>query len=222
VADTVPDILLSLVRTKAIGHIRDVRRLVVALSRARLGLYIFARARLFENCYELTPALAQLLQRPTELVLVPNEPHPATRLESAAPTALLAVRDVHHMLAVVRQVAEQATALAAAQLATIRDQMAAHQQAMTAGYATAAAAAAAAPTEMDATPAAAAAAPVDEAPAAAPAVTERAAEAEEHAPTPTKGKGRKAAPAKKPAARGGKRRSAAAAAADEEDDAMQA
>tara|TARA_R110002050_G_scaffold85632_1_gene182672 strand:- start:173 stop:445 length:273 start_codon:yes stop_codon:yes gene_type:complete len=31
-------ILLSLVRTKAVGHIRDVRRLVVAMSRARLGL----------------------------------------------------------------------------------------------------------------------------------------------------------------------------------------
>ncbi|CAG8662440.1 15448_t:CDS:2, partial [Funneliformis mosseae] len=29
-------ILLSLVRTKTVGHIRDVRRLIVAMSRARL------------------------------------------------------------------------------------------------------------------------------------------------------------------------------------------
>jgi hypothetical protein len=36
-------VLLSLVRTRAIGHIRDVRRLVVAMSRARLGLYVFCR-----------------------------------------------------------------------------------------------------------------------------------------------------------------------------------
>ena len=36
-------ILLSLVRTKTVGHIRDVRRLIVAMSRARLGLYIFGR-----------------------------------------------------------------------------------------------------------------------------------------------------------------------------------
>ena len=36
-------ILLSLVRTTAVGHLRDVRRLVVALSRARLGLYVFCR-----------------------------------------------------------------------------------------------------------------------------------------------------------------------------------
>lgn len=46
-------ILISLVKTKAVGHIRDVRRLVVAMSRARLGLYVFGRARLFKNCFEL-------------------------------------------------------------------------------------------------------------------------------------------------------------------------
>ena len=53
-------ILLSLVRTKAVGHLRDVRRLVVAMSRARLGLYIFARVSLFKNCFELTPAFRQV------------------------------------------------------------------------------------------------------------------------------------------------------------------
>ena len=53
-------ILLSLVRTKAVGHLRDVRRLVVAMSRARLGLYIFARVGLFQNCFELTPAFNQV------------------------------------------------------------------------------------------------------------------------------------------------------------------
>jgi len=49
-------IILSLVRTATVGHIRDVRRLVVALSRARLGLYILGRLSLFKNCFELTPA----------------------------------------------------------------------------------------------------------------------------------------------------------------------
>ena len=62
-------ILLSLVRTRAVGHIRDVRRLVVAMSRARLGLYIFGRAELFANCYELRPAMKQLLDRPQQLHL---------------------------------------------------------------------------------------------------------------------------------------------------------
>ncbi|EDV21748.1 uncharacterized protein TRIADDRAFT_30088, partial [Trichoplax adhaerens] len=66
-------ILLSLVRTKAVGHLRDVRRLVVAMSRARLGLYVFARVSLFQNCYELSPAFNVLMQRPTKLHLLPKE-----------------------------------------------------------------------------------------------------------------------------------------------------
>jgi intron-binding protein aquarius len=72
-------ILLSLVRTKTVGHIRDVRRLVVAMSRARLGLYVFCRKSLFENCYELTPTFSKLLQRPSKLQLVQNENWPTTR-----------------------------------------------------------------------------------------------------------------------------------------------
>jgi hypothetical protein len=48
-----------------VGHLRDVRRLVVALSRARLGLYVFGRRALFENCYELRPAFDKLLHPAT-------------------------------------------------------------------------------------------------------------------------------------------------------------
>lgn len=54
-------VLLSLVRTRAVGHLRDVRRLIVAFSRARLGLYIFGRASVFANCYELQPAFRCML-----------------------------------------------------------------------------------------------------------------------------------------------------------------
>ncbi len=73
-------ILLSLVRTHNIGHLRDVRRLVVAMSRARLGLYVFARVSLFKNCFELTPAFDILTKRPVDgLHLCPNEVHPTTR-----------------------------------------------------------------------------------------------------------------------------------------------
>uniref|UniRef100_A0A182K5H0 RNA helicase aquarius n=1 Tax=Anopheles christyi TaxID=43041 RepID=A0A182K5H0_9DIPT len=72
-------ILLSLVRTKTIGHIRDVRRLVVAMSRARLGLYIFGRVALFKNCVELRPAFRLLMNRPLELQLHPDEKYPGER-----------------------------------------------------------------------------------------------------------------------------------------------
>ncbi|KAF9207400.1 hypothetical protein BGZ49_000487, partial [Haplosporangium sp. Z 27] len=71
-------VLLSLVRTKAVGHVRDVRRLVVALSRARLGLYIFGRLKLFQDCHELEPAFKRLLKRPTKLWLKTGEMYPNT------------------------------------------------------------------------------------------------------------------------------------------------
>eukprot|EP01091_Cochliopodium_minus_P018586 TRINITY_DN7576_c0_g1_i1.p1 TRINITY_DN7576_c0_g1~~TRINITY_DN7576_c0_g1_i1.p1 ORF type:complete len:1581 (+),score=553.90 TRINITY_DN7576_c0_g1_i1:419-4744(+) len=72
-------ILLSLVRTNNVGHIRDVRRLVVAMSRARLGLYVFCRKSLFENCLELANVFKYLNQRPSELHLVPSEQYPTQR-----------------------------------------------------------------------------------------------------------------------------------------------
>ncbi|KAM7263883.1 hypothetical protein ACFE04_001566 [Oxalis oulophora] len=62
-------ILLSLVRTRFVGHLRDVRRLIVAMSRARLGLYVFCRRDLFDQCYELQPTFRLLLKRPDRLVL---------------------------------------------------------------------------------------------------------------------------------------------------------
>merc|ERR1712223_1025279 len=80
-------ILLSLVRTYNVGHLRDVRRLVVAMSRARLGLYVFARVTLFKNCFELQPAFNILAKRPLQLHLCPSEPRPTNRMASVtAPT----------------------------------------------------------------------------------------------------------------------------------------
>jgi len=52
---------------------RDVRRLVVAMSRARLGLYVFGRVSLFQNCFELTPVFSQLTARPMQLHIRPHE-----------------------------------------------------------------------------------------------------------------------------------------------------
>jgi intron-binding protein aquarius len=65
-------VLVSLVRTKHIGHIRDPRRLTVALSRARLGLYVFGRRSMFETCLELSRAFeAMLRDREDSLQLLP-------------------------------------------------------------------------------------------------------------------------------------------------------
>lgn len=108
-------ILLSLVRTETVGHIRDVRRLVVALSRARLGLYVFCRQSLFENCYELIPAFNSLLSRPTRLQLVAGEGYPSTRraLENGSSepkdaSQVHTVADVTEMGILVYQMVQQA------------------------------------------------------------------------------------------------------------------
>lgn len=66
-------------RTRTVGYLRDVRRLTVALSRARLGLCILGRREVFESCYELKPAFDLLLQRPDKLMLAPGEMFPTSR-----------------------------------------------------------------------------------------------------------------------------------------------
>ncbi|XP_067030979.1 RNA helicase aquarius-like [Acropora muricata] len=91
-------IILSLVRTKTVGHIRDVRRLVVAMSRARLGLYVLARVSLFKNCFELRPAFSQLTSRPLKLYLAANERYPPCRPRGVQPSeAPFIVEDMPHM-----------------------------------------------------------------------------------------------------------------------------
>jgi len=59
-----------------------VRRLTVALSRARLGLYVLGRRSVFENCLELKPAFDILLQRPDKLILSTGELYPSKRILS--------------------------------------------------------------------------------------------------------------------------------------------
>lgn len=61
------------------GYLRDIRRLTVALSRARLGMYILGRREVFEGCYELKQAFDILLQRPDKLSLVTGELWPSQR-----------------------------------------------------------------------------------------------------------------------------------------------
>ncbi|CAN6697109.1 unnamed protein product [Malus baccata var. baccata] len=99
-------ILLSLVRTRIVGHLRDVRRLIVAMSRARLGLYVFCRCSLFEQCYELQPTFQRLLQRPDHLSLNLNEITSNTErhVEETGPIHL--VSSVDEMIGIYQQLYE--------------------------------------------------------------------------------------------------------------------
>lgn len=75
VANLSADVILSLVRTRSIGYLRDMRRMTVALSRARLGLYVLGRKEVFEACFELEEVVKRLCpqDRPEELELVMGE-----------------------------------------------------------------------------------------------------------------------------------------------------
>jgi intron-binding protein aquarius len=53
--------------------VRDIRRLIVALSRARLGLYVFCRKSLFENHPDCKDAFELLFKRSSVLSLIPSE-----------------------------------------------------------------------------------------------------------------------------------------------------
>jgi len=90
-------ILLSLVRTKTVGHLRDIRRLVVAVSRARLGLYIFCRQELFGRCHELKNTMHQFNNKSTKLNLILGEKYPCERKtddESDRKESIFEVQDV--------------------------------------------------------------------------------------------------------------------------------
>ncbi|EXJ96156.1 hypothetical protein A1O1_01282 [Capronia coronata CBS 617.96] len=90
-------VIVSMTRTRSVGYLRDVRRLTVALSRARLGLYILGRRELFESCFEMKPAMDLLLQRPDKLVLTTGEMFPTDRPVDAEDVAGTEMEGVEHL-----------------------------------------------------------------------------------------------------------------------------
>ncbi|KAL3916368.1 MAG: hypothetical protein SGILL_005212 [Bacillariaceae sp.] len=105
-------ILLSLVRTKSVGHLRDIRRLVVAVSRARFGLYVFCRFGLFSRSHELKQTMEQFDSRPVKLQLVLGETSPSERNagELEDKEKVFEVEDVTHLGSVVHAMQEDLVA----------------------------------------------------------------------------------------------------------------
>lgn len=73
------DVILSLVRTKVFGYLRDIRRWVVAMSRAKLGLYVLGRQSLFQSCPEIQETWTKLIANGDKLELVSGEMWPTQR-----------------------------------------------------------------------------------------------------------------------------------------------
>jgi intron-binding protein aquarius len=105
-------IILSLVRTVSVGYLRDVRRFVVALSRARLGLYILCRQSLFDSCHELKPAMKLLStdgKLSNKLQIVLGEHYPTTRGVECdiRKEQLFEIADVSHLGSIVHSMQEE-------------------------------------------------------------------------------------------------------------------
>ena len=75
--------------------------MTVAMSRARLGLYILGRREVFEACPELRPAFDVLLARPDKLMLTTGEMFPTARPlledDNAAVEGEVAMESVEHL-----------------------------------------------------------------------------------------------------------------------------
>jgi intron-binding protein aquarius len=99
-------VILSLVRTRGVGHVRDLRRLVVAMSRARLGLYVFGRFSLFNSYIALRQTLDHFSKRPPRLALLPSERYQAmTRKmrDTVRSGDIVSVGDFEEMYSLVQQ-----------------------------------------------------------------------------------------------------------------------
>lgn len=94
-------VIVSLVRTRAPGHLRDLRRMTVALSRARQGLYVLGRGVLLRSCAELEPVWAALHpperdvvdddEGADDLLVVPGEMFGHSPLETRTPVRMQGV-----------------------------------------------------------------------------------------------------------------------------------
>lgn len=80
-----------------VGYLRDLRRLTVAMSRARLGLYVLGRRDVFEACHELRPAFDCLFERPDKLKLVVGETFPTARAVSEESVEEAEMDGVEHL-----------------------------------------------------------------------------------------------------------------------------
>eukprot|EP00977_Amphora_coffeiformis_P008023 scaffold1803_cov92-Amphora_coffeaeformis.AAC.46 len=102
-------IILSLVRTEALGHLRDIRRWVVALSRARLGLYILGRSELYKAVHDLQPIVQVWEERPHQLELIVGETAPTERqvIDKVPEDDLFRVESVDQLGAMVYKMQEQ-------------------------------------------------------------------------------------------------------------------
>lgn len=106
-------ILLSLVRTKSIGYLCDIRRWIVALSRARLGLYIFGHKLNFTSSSVINDTIMNLFTNNSDqLQLIKGEFYSIDHMErkiddDVDEDNVFVVKDVMQLTSLVYSLQEQ-------------------------------------------------------------------------------------------------------------------
>ncbi|CRG95233.1 P-loop containing nucleoside triphosphate, putative [Plasmodium gallinaceum] len=86
-------IIISLVRSKSIGYLKNIKRLIVAFSRARFGLYVVGNYNLYKKNYEFKKPLYFFKKNKLELSLQMNEHFNTTERKNNLPVI---IKDVNH------------------------------------------------------------------------------------------------------------------------------
>ena len=62
-------VIMSLVRSKNVGYLKDIRRIMVGISRACLGLFVLGRYELFKQCSELNEIISKFENNELKLMV---------------------------------------------------------------------------------------------------------------------------------------------------------
>jgi len=91
-------IILSLVRTFTVGHLRDVRRLVRFIS-SPIGIIYFGKSFVVSKLFRINAGFNILCKRPQKLLIVPNEAWPTQRNteNENLPMEPIEIEDMPHM-----------------------------------------------------------------------------------------------------------------------------
>ncbi|EUD67827.1 hypothetical protein C922_02016 [Plasmodium inui San Antonio 1] len=92
-------VIISLVRSRSIGYMKNIKRLIVAFSRARFGLYVVGNYNLYKKNYEFKKPLYFFRKNRLELSLQMNEQFDTAQREGSSPTVI--VKDLNHFYSII-------------------------------------------------------------------------------------------------------------------------
>ncbi|SOV24563.1 P-loop containing nucleoside triphosphate hydrolase, putative [Plasmodium sp. DRC-Itaito] len=97
-------IILSLVRSRSIGYMKNIKRLIVAFSRARFGLYVLGNYNLYKKAYEFKKPLYFFKKNKLQLSLHLNEHYLNTthrHIENTSNNSSLIINDLNHFYTII-------------------------------------------------------------------------------------------------------------------------